>query len=324
MSFGDIGVVPNHSLLQGAIKLGEITGVTTSNWDPRTGGSSTTVFTGTQDQITSLAEDCQTAGFAYRITGGHIWKMEVTFPVDIIVNALTDEPPPISFWELANHTIDRNILELTDRPLISTLSTDTKQLIELLLKNPWDTATAPVASGDEKNIINATIALNMKRIGVEGRLTAIPTIKRTVIFSNYFDLNDVEGWGAGAITNNLRVFSTDELLSNYNIGNPLSRMPNFIENQLPDGLILYDVNANTTAERRGFATSKGGIVTFVGWLQYPIDTQQISLQKCQATQTWVFNNWSCGKFGLYDTLNKLDGPDPHDAALGLANGDKVR
>jgi hypothetical protein len=45
------------------------------------------------------------------------------------------------------------------------------------------------------------------------------------------------------------------------------------------------------------------INTFVGWLQYPIEIQTLTLQKVQATQSWVFNQWSFGDYGLYDAAN---------------------
>lgn len=71
-TLGEIGQVPNNSILQGIIKNAEVTGIVTSTWNPRSGGTSKVIVKGTQSQITSLAQECQAAGLEYNIAGGHI------------------------------------------------------------------------------------------------------------------------------------------------------------------------------------------------------------------------------------------------------------
>ena len=311
-TLGEIGVVPNNSVLQGVIKLAEVTGTVTSTWNPRSGGNSKIIVKGTQVQITSLAQECQAAGLEYNITGGHIWTIEIIYYIDIVTNQFDHEPAPISFWEMNYHQIDRSILELTDRPFIAALKSSSKIAIENALKNTIPSAKAPVGPDDTIHSREAKLTYNLKLIGIEGRAQFVPTIKRTAIMSTGYNLSNVAGWNNSFL--NSTVMSTSDFLRRYNVGNPLGTVPAFIQSQLPYTLDVYDVRDDTTKKRSGFTISKDGIVTFIGWLQFPIDTQQIAINKVQATQTWVFNQWSAGSFGLYDVLDDagfpLADPDP--------------
>lgn len=317
-TFGQIGQVENNSLLQGRIKTALVGGITTSTWNPRTGGTSKTVFRGTQTQVTALAKDCQTAGYEYSISGGHIWTLEVTFPVDIIINSINSEPRPIVNWELSYQPFEKNILELGDRLFISNLSTKTKQHIEEKLRNPnVDSTTTPWAAGDEANWLEATIAYTLKRIGTEGKQGWVHTLKKTMVINTYTTNPPV-------LTNqyNGKLFLKQELKQTYSDieSNSLSRIPDIIYNNMPSTLNVLYYPGNIPMDYSGYVLDKNGIVTFIGWLEYPPEYQMISLQKCQISTHWVFNQWSAGPYGLYDIARSTETPPDPKIALGSRSG----
>lgn len=320
---GDLGLVPTKSILQGAINNGNILGNTSATWNPRSGGNSKLIVKGTQINVYTLAKECQELGYEYSITGGAIFTIEITIPVDVITNDLDAEPDPISFWELNYHQIDRSVLEMGDRKFISSLSSDTTKQIEQKLKNPLS-ATPVVKTKDHTQFANATLAYNLKLLGIEGRAEFVPTLKRNAVVSSKYNKGIIPGWNEGTFLNG-SVMTTEDLLIRYNSpSNPLSEIPLFIKNQLPRGLDIFDVydnSPNPIKFRSGFVTSKNGIVSFIGWLQYPIESQQVAINKIQVSQTWVFNQWSAGDFGLYDVYDINDeynpGPDPFEVIIGI-------
>jgi len=311
-NLGQIGPVPNNTTLRGIIRNALVTGVTTSTWNPRTGGTSKSVFKGTQQQVTDMANDCQTAGFEYSISGGHIWTLEVTFPVDIIINDIEHEPAPIATWELSYQPFEKNLLELNDRKLIQNLSTLTKQNIEMKMKLPAEKQTlTPWGDDDIEHWAEATVAYNLKRSGVEGKQGWVHTLKKTIVVSNSADTTSLllhPEWDG-------KIFLKDDLVTKYSTAepNPLSRMPTVINTNMPVQTDATNWNGTTALPviAEGYVMDKNGIVSYIGWLQYPAEYQMISLLKCSISQHWVFNNWSAGpKWGEYDPAVSGAEPDP--------------
>jgi hypothetical protein len=308
----NIGTVENNSAFRGIIRQAAVNGQTTSTWNPRTGGTSKTVLKGTQTKILEYATQCQTQGFEYSVMGGHVWTIEITFPVDVIVNGINSEPPPIATWELSYQPFEKNLLELNDRGLIQNLSTLSKQRIEQKLKLPEEKSTyAPWGFDDVTHWAEATIAYNLKRAGVEGKQGWVHTLKKTIVVSNNADTTGLllnPQWDG-------MVFLKDQLVSVYSTAepNPLSRMPAVINVNMPVQTDATNWNGTTAPAviTEGYVMDKNGIISYIGWLQYPAEYQMISLLKCQISQHWVFNNWSAGpKWGLYDPVVASSEPDP--------------
>lgn len=316
MSLGAIGTVPNNSIIQGAMKLGIVDGVTTSTWNPRSGGTSKTIFYGTQAQVTALAQDAKTDGWEYNIQGGEIWTLEVIFPWDIVVDQNESQSNPLFVWEMVNTPFDRDIFDCTDQKFIAELSTFTKDQIDLKIRNN-DTNSPAWAEQDRNNPAirtDATVAYNLKRAGVRGKQGTVQSLKRTLIIPNDFDFTGF--WISAA---DGKVMSKTTLIGLSNpTGNVLNDIPDIITNAMPSGLFtnVYGNPAPTTFVPEGFSLDKNGINTFIGWLQYPPEYRMVSNSKVQVTTIWVFNKWSAGNWGLYTAYPGGVGTDP-SAALGL-------
>lgn len=320
MPLGAIGQVPNNSILQGTIRNNLVEGNTTSTWNARSGGTSKTVFKGTQAQITALAQDAKASGWEYNIVGGHIWTLEVTFPWDIIVDQTEAQSNPLYVWELVNTPFERDIMELTDRPFIAALSVQTKDTIDLKLKT--NNRTAPAYAPNDSNNLNvmvdATVAHALKRSGVRGKQSIVQSLRRTVIVGNRFDSTNLVDASL-----NFKVMTKSALLAKYNANaNPLNNIPQVLVGAMPETLPLkvYQSPGNyTTTNVSGYSMDQNGINTFVGYLQYPPEYHMISVNKVQITQHWVFNQWSAGTWGLYDAYPNNSGehnPVDSQAVLG--------
>jgi hypothetical protein len=310
MSLGAIGQVPNNTTFQGIIKQAIVEGITTSTWNPRSGGTSKTIFEGNQAQVTDLAQQSQAAGYEYSIVGGATWKLEVTIPWDIIVNGTEGESDPLFVWEMVNTSYQRDILECTDRPFNYTLTQLSKDKIAAKLKAPVGNTITPFDINEtEENIINATVLYNLKRIGVNGRAASLQTLRKTMIVSNNF----IRKSSLIDPTSDFKIFTKTQLLAKYNDTEPiLSQIPDVIINALPSFILLTPWDSKTPIATTGYSMDYNGIVTFVGYLQMPAEYQMISLQKVQITQNWVFNQWSAGPWGLYDPVDtSLQSPDPN-------------
>ncbi len=311
MPLGQIGQEPNNSVLQGIIKNAEVEGITTSTWNTRSGGTSKTVFKGTQSQITSLAQAVQTDGWEYSITGGHIWTLEVTFPWDIITNANEGESNPLYTWELINQPFEKDIIELGDRPFNSNLSIPTIQQIEKVLKEP-EGQEQPYLAVDLVNnggadALNAQVAYQLKRIGIHGRQQIVQTLKRTMVVSNQYNL----AYLLIKTIYDYQIFTKDQLLSTYNNNaNVLNNIPSVITLSMPDQLSVQQYNQSSPQLVSGWCMDKKGIVTFIGWLQFPAEIQMVSLNKVQIVSKWTYNQWSAGPYGLYDPIAG-NGPSPN-------------
>ena len=304
MSLGAIGTVPNNSIIQGAIKLGIVEGVTTSTWNPRSGGTSKSVFKGTQAQITSLAQDAKTYGWEYSIQGGHVWTLEITFPWDIIVDQTEGQSNPLFIWELVNTPFERDIFDLTERKFIGALTIQSKNQIDTKLKTNDQTSPAWAGLDGQNldNMVDATVAFNLKRSGVRGKQGIVQSLRRTFIVPNDYNLASLV-----TATNDMKLLTKAQLISFAtagNGGNVLNNIPAVISNAMPASLPLtvyvspgvYTLNPAVI----GWSMDKNGINTFVGYLQYPPEYHMVSNNTVQATQHWVFNKWSAGDWGLYD------------------------
>ena len=327
-----LGEAPNNSVFQGIVKNAVVRGITTSKWNVRSGGDSQTVFKGTQDQIVDVANSCQNLGYEYSIQGGHVWTITIMFPVDIIVNSLNQEPSPLTIWELNYHPVRQNLFEANDRLFVGKLSDKTKRNIDNSIKSysvsKVDSTLVDI-SDSNRPYLSSVIARNLKRINVEGKNLFVPTLKRSAIFSNASNPTDAPigtfaPWNSDT---NGGLWTTAQLIKEYSTSLPqFQQIPQFIQDQLPETLpatIWVAVGSPVFNEDViGYSMDQNGIVTFVGWLEYPVEYQTISLNKVQASQQWQFQKYSAGKYGLYDP-NSTEGsaPEPNPSGpIGLQDG----
>jgi hypothetical protein len=301
MALGSIQEVQNSSVLQGIIKNALVTGVTTSTWNAQSGGTSRTVFKGTQEKITALAQEAKLSGLEYSISGGHIWTLEVSFPYDIIADQSERGSQPPWTWELINTQQTQDLWECNDRRFVTQLSTKQQEEVDKRFRNGSTTAKSWNTIPDQSNKVNAQVAFNLKRLGIRGKQIVSPTLKRTIMVPrSEFDATSLKIFPF----NSLKVMTKSELLSIYSNNTwTLNNIPNLIIKAMP---YKFEVNTytnpNNTVEISGPSMDKNGINTFVGYLEYPPEYNTVSVSKIQITQHWVFNKWSFGWWGLYDTL----------------------
>lgn len=319
MAIGAIGQEPNNSVLRGIIQNSTIPGITTSTWNPRSGGTSKTVFKGKQDQITDLAKQFKSQGIEYSVAGGHIWTLEVTYPWDLIVDNTEIESSPLVTWELVNLPFEKDMWECSDRYFIGLLSADTKNNIDLNLKSNSKTNAAWLAPQDTTQpnateiMGSALVAQNLKKSGVRGKQSVVQSLKRTVIVPTY----TLTGTNSLLVSSDsdFTVFTKGELLAYLNSsdgGNPLNQIPSLISNKMPSKLWVMPKGSTTPVLTEGMTFDKNYINTFIGYLQYPSEYSMVSNLKTQITQHWVFNQWSAGSWGLYDTHGGDIGTNPGD------------
>ena len=310
----NLSVTPNKTKMQGVVQNALVQGTISTTWNIKSGGQSQIVYRGREDQVTAIAKNAQQDGFEYQIQGGHIWTITITFPLDVIVNSFSNEPNPIAAWELTSTPVEQNILEAKDRNMIGGLTSDAKKIIEQNLRNPRS-VLPPVPTSNVAGTVNATVVQNLRFAGVEGKLLFVPTLKRTIIVSNRFNPQ----WKSDS---NGKLFTTEQLVVRYgtaaaNGGDPKSALPDFLAQVIPISLplrIVSSANVQLYVEQIGYLDlafiTSDGIVSYVGWLEYPPEYQTISLNKIQISQQWVFNRWSAGPYGLYDPYDGTKGPDP--------------
>jgi hypothetical protein len=300
--------IPNNSIVHGIINNQYVRGVTTTSWNARSGGLSKITFKGTEDQLIILAQLAKDGGYEYSLTGGHIWTLEITFPFDVVLDPFAEEDPLFT-WEMINAPFEKDILELGDRPFTSNLSTDTVKAIEFKLKNP-DSGVLPFTPADAKNgdaAVNAQVAYNLKSIGVHGKQSSLQTLRRTIIVSNFFETQII------APQFDYKLFTTTQFDQQYNSDvNPLNNMPVPMRLALPEYLDVSSWSNGTTTilNKDAWNMDSKGIVTYIGWLQFPAEYQMVSVNKVQITQNWTFNQWSAGSWGLYDPISS-SGPSPN-------------
>jgi hypothetical protein len=323
--------IPNDSIMHGIINNEYVTGVTTVSWNARSGGISKIVFKGTEYQLTQLANMARNGGYEYDLSGGHIWTLNITFPFDIILDGDSGETNPLFTWELINTPFEKDILELGDRKFNNKMSADTVKAIDNKLNNP-NNGQYPFdiqAANNGYAAVNATVAYRLKSIGVHGEQTSLPTIRKTMIVSNFLSpsselIYPELDW---------KIFSTKQFLNQYHYanynGNRLNQIPQIMKDALPTSMTvnqwfnndqsqkyISDDNFSENNYPHTWNMDGKGIVTYIGWLQFPSEYQMVSVNKIQITQHWVWNQWSAGDWGLYDPVDGSgDSPNPNDVLM---------
>ncbi len=290
---------PNTTILQGALAISDQDTHYESSWNARTGGQTKIISKGSKEKILGTIKEAKNFGWEYSLIVGHVWQSEVIVPWDWLVDG--DEPPPGFVWENGFTPYEVDLFEV-QRPLISVLTTATKDKIELALKNT-SKRTDVTDSNNFSAITEANIVFNLKRSGVQTRQDFLPTIKRTFMVGNSFDIT---GLVFPQFDN--KVFTKAELLQTYDRPSVfIQAMPISVKNLMPNTLPVAD-SKGVIRPVTAYSVDKSAIVTFTGWRQYPVESSPASLTKTTYVQQWILNSWSCGSFGLYEAKNGAPGP----------------
>jgi len=316
-----LGNAPTSTTFRGAVNIDGVKGITSSNGNAKTGGISTQHWEGTQAQMMYGAQQAETLGYEYELKGGATWTLDVTYPVDIILHGINSQPVPIAIWELSYQQIEQSLYNAKDRIFIGKLSPQDIRNIDAKLRNPTNTSLTPYDLETNDDI--GTVTYNLKQAGVEGRVLFIPILKRTIIVSNNYDISTIPPIGNWSDKNAGKVMLTSELLNLYNNApNPLSNLSatdvtQLTQNHTTLNVGRYDVNGNyfNTPVMGPVFDCESLINSYVGWLQYPIENQTLSVHKKQYSQQWIFNQWSFGTFGLYDSIDNNAGEKIPDVSL---------
>ena len=313
--------IPFDSKFRGIINNQYVKGIATTSWNPRSGGLSKVVFRGNQETIVPVASMCKDAGYEYALTTGHVWVLEVTAPYDVVTDP-TAQDQPLAIWEVTNTPFEKDIFELGDRPFNADLNQATISQIEKKLRNP-DQVAYPYTTSDKVPgdvAINATVAYNLKAIGVHGRQAAITTIRKTMIISNQFTPTDTATFLHPKY--DYQIFTKPYWTLVYDTNTdrfPLNLVPQVMWDALPQYLTVAKWNNDqpptaTLTQTQGYNMDAKGIVTYIGYLQFPAEFQMVSFNKVQVTQNWSFNQWSAGPWGLYDPYSGAaeTSPNPND------------
>jgi hypothetical protein len=236
-------------------------------YNPRSGGITQEVWSGKREHILPLYTAYAASGWQVQLTTGKaVWEMSATLNQDIVIG----EPDPVPQWEISGHQGQQNVLECTDRPIISDLNTKAKATIELMLKNPASDAIY-AADADTDNIYNSMKTVyDLMATGVEGKQIWSPVVSRTITVNSQY----VANWTTNAVGS---VLTKPQVVGYYGV-------PYWVENLMPNS-----TNINTDTN---------GVTTMWGYLeQYPT-YRNVGNNKVQISQQWVYNKWPNL---LYDT-----------------------
>jgi hypothetical protein len=265
------------AIFRGDIANGVVEGQIKINVKPLVGGTTERNFKGKEADIKAKAIELQALGYETTITSGKpAWELIATLPWDI--SQFTSEPDPVAVWEVKGHALERSILECTDRDLVSNLSSAVKASIEYKIKNPTSAEPLIETNADLPMFENAWLVYNLMRAGVESRQEWTIEVTRTITVSKAYSFN----W---SLANVGKVLSKGSLISVYNV-------PSQRQNSLP----------NSSSSITNVGTAADPIWVFFGYLeQYPT-IQDVSNNKVQISQSWIYNKWSAGAKGLYDVV----------------------
>ena len=241
------------------------------------GKSMTTVRTwrGDETSIRAQANLMFADGWTTQMEGGPNWTLTATFAGE------TDGQEPIPQWEIVDVPYERSILECGDRKFIGILTTTTKELIDYAVKNPLTHVglTEDGAEVDPAQFNAAWQVYNYMRIGVVARQEFAKQVSRTITVSNGFAA------GFGPSPNVPRIFSKSSLVSEFGV-------PTWVQEDLPD----------SSPGIENIGTSISPIYVYYGYLEQGTTRRQVSNNKVQISQSWLFNRWVAGPDGLYDTV----------------------
>lgn len=249
-----------------------------------TTGSTTWVYEGPKALIFAKAYSLFVTGWQVNtVSNGEggasnpIYTLTATYQADLSQNggqtAGVTQPEPV--WEVGGVAIQQSMFEI-DRPIITSLSGDTREKIEKALKNP--SLGLPLVSAIHvADLDNAINVYTMMQIGVEGKTINAKQIKRTVTVPNKF----VSTW----ITNEGKVLSKDALISTYGV-------PYWIQNRLSDNS-PRQVIINT------IQFSVNILYAYYGYLEGETKYLDVGANMVQISTEWTYGRYP---MPLFDTL----------------------
>lgn len=232
----------------------------------RNGGSTTRTFISPNPnndaapaEMINLYNTLFFSGYDCKMVGGTNWTLVATLAYDIQTNPGQAMPDPV--WEIDGKPFEAALLT-ADVPIVNSLSTRTKTLIEARMKNP--TSTQPLTDPSEvSQLANATKVYNLLRRGEDSKKLFQPIVKRTITVSSLF--NNLT-WTLDNVGN---VVSRDVLINNFGV-------PARYQGLIP---------SSTTT------TSTDGVSTFTGFLVYQPNVVDVAGNRSQISQEFEFGKW---------------------------------
>jgi|SRR6185503_7131175 len=221
------------------------------------GGTIERHFQGLADNINNTTDSLRAEGYTCIVTqNGPLWDLLATIPFSDSIEAE---------WNIFGEPQIQHIFDVDD-PLINQLSTQTKDGIEMKLRNPTAMFSPAVeAPNIPEKILMTHQIIDMRQAGIDGKEIFTPIYKRQITVA----YNSIITW---TISNVGAVFSKAQFINYYGI--PSNFWP------------LLPESGDVTNDNVSFNS-------FNGYLeQYPTYQTVSERAKVQISQTWVFNKWA--------------------------------
>ena len=222
------------------------------------GGTTSYSLTGLLDVIQPAYENMISLGYDCVLNqmDAGVWELDVSYPADLLTNSDTmQEAFPEIVWNYVKTKQEQAIFDCTDRPIISSLSIQTRELIELAIKQ---SSTNQKIAYNPSELANATSVYNLMRLGVKGRFVNYPTVSRTITVTKKFN----PYW---------QIAFEGKILTSQTWANYYA-VPFWITPQLPVSTIQND--------------AQSGIASVYGWLEVGSQRGNIHRNRQVISQTW--------------------------------------
>lgn len=246
-----------------------------------TAGQSTLVYEGPKALVFQEARKLFSFGWQVTSTnngeGGKdnpIYTLTAVYQADLSQGGQPSgvtQPDPV--WNVGGKAIQQAIFEI-DRPLITNLSSDTKEKIEAALKNP-NKGLPLVSAANISELPNAQKVYALAQIGIEGKSITANQVKRTITVPNKF----VDNWSC---VNEGKVFSKTSLINTYQV-------PYWVQSKLKD-----NNPQQTPIDNKSNIT----LMANYGYVEGPTEYQSVGSNTVQVSTEWTYGRYPVDLFDI--------------------------
>jgi len=237
---------------------------------PQRGYTTVRTFRGREEYINAKAAELFSLGYQTQVTEGPLYQLEATIGSEVDSGGTPDTGELVVQWELLQTPQEKEILK-SNSVAVNYMPAHYKKIIEDSIKNQTGELALPVEDGVvngislENHRIAARQLWDLMMHGYTTTITYQPTLRRTVTPYINYPLT-------GFVSNVGKIYRTNTLISVENI-------PANFAYVLP------------TDEDPAAATVDGLNLKW-GWLKQSTSVLQISNQKLQVSQDWVYGLYS--------------------------------
>ena len=260
-----------------AIIRGQTTGViqtpeykSTATGDKKSGSSTYVYWAWTFEEAVAKQASLQGSGWDASISQqDNGYRIDATYNINIEQTQPGTEPE--NQWSMVRNVQDENLLE-SDR--LSNITSKTKQLIELAIKNPGKGYPFVEAekAGDADYILVAGEIYTLMLMGAKTRRMFTKTLKRTITVPAIYNttwLNDSEG----------KVITTPSMIARYSIPASVA-------------ILMPNPSPSKTVLNQGDGDPNNQVIVQWGWLDMGVDRNFSSNGSVQISQEWEYGKWS--------------------------------